>query len=147
VLKRAETGAPVAEVIRRMGVSEQTFYRWKNVYGGLGIGELRRVTPADAGRKLSLSWMRNRGTVKPGTAAIVIEIFINRSDGVDLGAIPCGSGELEVRGRGRKRTAFGPDSSSPCSLAMPRAIWKGWDPQHQTTWPLGYQDCREISRD
>jgi putative transposase len=42
-LKQADTGTPVAEVIRRMGVSEQTFYRWKNVYGGLGVGELRRV--------------------------------------------------------------------------------------------------------
>jgi putative transposase len=42
-LKQAETGTPFAEVIRRMGVSEQTFYRWKKVYGGLGVGELRRV--------------------------------------------------------------------------------------------------------
>ena len=42
-LKQAEMGTPVAEVIRRMGVSEQTFYRWKKVYGGLGGGELRRV--------------------------------------------------------------------------------------------------------
>ena len=42
-LKQAETGTAVAEVIRRMGVSEQTFYRWKKVYGGLGVGELRRV--------------------------------------------------------------------------------------------------------
>jgi putative transposase len=42
-LKRAETGTPVAEVIRRMGISEQTFYRLKKVYGGLGVGELRRL--------------------------------------------------------------------------------------------------------
>jgi len=42
-LKQAETGTPVAEVIRRMGISEQTFYRWKTVYGGLGVGELRRL--------------------------------------------------------------------------------------------------------
>jgi len=34
-LKQAETGTPVAEVIRRMGISEQTFYRWKKVYGGV----------------------------------------------------------------------------------------------------------------
>jgi putative transposase len=34
-LKQAETGIPVAEVIRRMGISEQTFYRWKKLYGGL----------------------------------------------------------------------------------------------------------------
>ena len=42
-LKQAETGTPVAEVIRRMGVSEQTFYRWKKKYGGLGMNELRRL--------------------------------------------------------------------------------------------------------
>ena len=42
-LKQAETGIPVAEVIRRMGISEQTFYRWKKVYGGLSVGELRRL--------------------------------------------------------------------------------------------------------
>ena len=52
-LKQAEMGTPVAEVIRRMGVSEQTFYRWKKVYGGLGGGELRRVTQLeDEYRKL-----------------------------------------------------------------------------------------------
>lgn len=36
-VKQAETGTPVAEVIRWMGLSEQTFYRWEKVYGGLGI--------------------------------------------------------------------------------------------------------------
>jgi len=46
-LKQAETGTPVAEVIRPMGVSERTFYRGKKVYGGLGAGELRcdRIDP------------------------------------------------------------------------------------------------------
>jgi putative transposase len=29
VLKQAELGVPVAEVIRKVGISEQTFYRWK----------------------------------------------------------------------------------------------------------------------
>ena len=42
-LKQAETGTAVEEVIRRMGVSEQTFYHWKKLYGGLGTGELRRL--------------------------------------------------------------------------------------------------------
>ena len=42
-LKQAETGTPVAEVLRRIGISEQTFYRWKKLYGGLGTGELRRL--------------------------------------------------------------------------------------------------------
>lgn len=55
-LKQAETGTPVAEVIRWMGVSEQTFYRWKKLYGGLGTGELRRLKQLeDENRQLS-SW-------------------------------------------------------------------------------------------
>jgi putative transposase len=41
-LKQAETGTAVADVIRRMAISAQTFYRWKKLYGGLGVGELRR---------------------------------------------------------------------------------------------------------
>jgi putative transposase len=42
-LKQAETGTPVMEVIRKMGITEQTFYRWKKKYGGLGSSELRRL--------------------------------------------------------------------------------------------------------
>ena len=32
-LKQAETGIPVAEVVRKMGITEQTYYRWKKKYG------------------------------------------------------------------------------------------------------------------
>lgn len=46
-LKQAETGTPVREVIRKMGISEQTFYRWKKRYGGLGSSELRRLKQLD----------------------------------------------------------------------------------------------------
>jgi putative transposase len=35
VLKQAEVGMPVAELIRKVGISEQTFYRWKKQYVGL----------------------------------------------------------------------------------------------------------------
>ncbi len=35
VLKQAQVGVPVAEVIRKAGISEQTFYRWKAKYAGL----------------------------------------------------------------------------------------------------------------
>jgi putative transposase len=33
----------VAEIIRKLGISEQTFYRWKKRFAGLGIAELRRL--------------------------------------------------------------------------------------------------------
>lgn len=49
-LKQAETGTPVAEVIRRMGVSEQTFYRWK-VYGRLGATSAQRTANANRRRR------------------------------------------------------------------------------------------------
>ncbi len=42
-LRQAETGTRVAEVCRKMGISEMTFYRWKRKYGGLGVSDLRRL--------------------------------------------------------------------------------------------------------
>ena len=42
-LKQAESGVTVAEVCRKMGVSEPTFYNWKKKFAGLGVSELRRL--------------------------------------------------------------------------------------------------------
>ncbi len=42
-LRQAEQGTPAAEVCRRLGVSEATFYAWKKRYAGMGVAELRRV--------------------------------------------------------------------------------------------------------
>jgi putative transposase len=42
-LKQAELGTSVAEVCRKMGVSEATFFRWKQKFSGLGPSELRRL--------------------------------------------------------------------------------------------------------
>ena len=36
-------GKSVVEASKQIGVAEQTFYRWKKRYGGLGSGELRRL--------------------------------------------------------------------------------------------------------
>ena len=42
-LRIAESGTPVAELCRKVGISEQTFYTWKRKYAGLGLAELRRL--------------------------------------------------------------------------------------------------------
>jgi putative transposase len=42
-LRQAEGGIPVTEVCRKLGVSEQSFYRWKRKYEGMGVAELRRL--------------------------------------------------------------------------------------------------------
>ena len=43
VLKQAQVGVPVAEVIRKAGISEQTFYRWKAKYVGLEVDQVRQM--------------------------------------------------------------------------------------------------------
>lgn len=40
-LKQAELGLPVADLIRKVGISEQTFYRWKKQYAGLENDQVR----------------------------------------------------------------------------------------------------------
>jgi putative transposase len=47
VLMQAELGMSVSDLIRQVGISEQTFYRWKKQYGGLEpdqVRELKQVT-------------------------------------------------------------------------------------------------------
>lgn len=43
VLKQAEAGVPVVELIRKVGISEQTFYRWKKQYVGLESDQVREM--------------------------------------------------------------------------------------------------------
>jgi putative transposase len=43
VLQQAETGVPIKEICRQVGVSEQTFYRWKKVYGSMPPSEAREL--------------------------------------------------------------------------------------------------------
>ena len=42
-LRQAESGISVSEISRKMGVAEQTFYRWKKRYAGMGVSELRKL--------------------------------------------------------------------------------------------------------
>ena len=41
VLKQAELGLPIAELVRQVGISEQTYYRWKKQYAGLQSDQVR----------------------------------------------------------------------------------------------------------
>jgi len=59
-LRQAESGTSVAEVIRKLGISEQTFDRWKKQFAGLGIAELRRLRTLEEER--------------PGLRSLAIEV-------------------------------------------------------------------------
>ncbi len=42
-LRQAEGGEKAAEICRKLGISEQTFYTWKRKYTGMGLSELREL--------------------------------------------------------------------------------------------------------
>ena len=43
ILKEAESGIPIRDVIRKYNISEQSFYRWRQKYGGMETTEVRRL--------------------------------------------------------------------------------------------------------
>jgi len=47
VLKQAEEGASVAEVCRKAGIAEATFYNWRKKYAGLMPSEMKRLKMLD----------------------------------------------------------------------------------------------------
>ena len=43
ILREAERGSSRQELLRKYAISEQTFCRWKKMYGGLGVSEVQRI--------------------------------------------------------------------------------------------------------
>jgi len=43
VLKEAETGIPVLDLLRKYGICQGTLYRWKAKFGGMEVSEARRM--------------------------------------------------------------------------------------------------------
>ncbi len=42
-IKEHEAGAPTQELCRRLGIGQQTLYRWKAKYGGMSVGDAQRL--------------------------------------------------------------------------------------------------------
>lgn len=43
ILKERESGVGLPELLRKHGISEQTYYRWKSKYGGMEVSEAKRL--------------------------------------------------------------------------------------------------------
>lgn len=43
ILQEAEAGLPVAEVARKHGISQPTFYQWRSKYGGMSVSDMQRL--------------------------------------------------------------------------------------------------------
>ena len=48
ILKESEAGTPTSELIRRHGISRNTFYNWRKKYGGLDVNEAKRLKQLEA---------------------------------------------------------------------------------------------------
>lgn len=48
VLKEGEAGVAVAELLRKHGISRNTYFNWKSKYGGTTVNELRRLRELEA---------------------------------------------------------------------------------------------------
>jgi putative transposase len=53
VLKESQAGVPTSELCRKHGISDATFYNWRNRYGGMEVSDARRLKSLeDENRKL-----------------------------------------------------------------------------------------------
>jgi len=103
VLKQAELGLPVADLIRQMGISEQTFYRWKRQYAGLEsdqVREFKQVTQENVRLK-----------------KLVAELSLDKAVLQDVNS-PEFSRHLRVSSSAAFRTRRGTASRSSCAFVV-----------------------------
>ena len=43
ILKEVESGIPAAEICRKHGMSDATFYNWRSKYGGMDVSMMKRM--------------------------------------------------------------------------------------------------------
>lgn len=48
ILKEAEAGVPVADLLRKYGVSKATFFKWRSRYGGASVSDVKRLRELEA---------------------------------------------------------------------------------------------------
>jgi putative transposase len=48
ILKEAEAGVAVADLLRKYGVSKATFFKWRSKYGGASVSDVKRLRELEA---------------------------------------------------------------------------------------------------
>jgi putative transposase len=48
ILKEGESGVPIADLIRKHGISRPTYFNWRTKYGGVSVSELKRLKDLEA---------------------------------------------------------------------------------------------------
>ena len=48
ILREAEGGVPVADLLRKHGISKATFFKWRSKYGGASVSDVKRLRELEA---------------------------------------------------------------------------------------------------
>ena len=48
ILKDAESGIPVGDLLRKHGISKATFFKWRSKYGGATVADVKRLRELEA---------------------------------------------------------------------------------------------------
>src|SRR3954447_18020360 len=86
-LKLAEAGSKVGEACRKLGISEQTFYRWKQKYGGMEVNDARRLKALEEEKRRLKKLVANQAL----DMQILKEVLAKNSEahGTAAGRGPC----------------------------------------------------------
>jgi len=71
ILKLTEAGTKVPDLCRKHGISQWTFYQWRNKYGGMGVSEAKRLKELKASILRLMSGRGNLPRISRRTTAIV----------------------------------------------------------------------------
>ena len=107
-------GKKVAEVVKALGVSEVTYYRWRQEYGGMSISQARRLKELE----------RENARLRKAVADLTLDKLILQEAGRGNGAAPGAAGP---RSSGPSRRSGSPSggragpwaSTAPCSATRP----------------------------
>jgi putative transposase len=58
ILKEAEAGVPLADLVRKHGISTASFYAWRKKYGGMEVSDRRSFVRSTMKIGASRSWLR-----------------------------------------------------------------------------------------
>ena len=105
-LQQAESGTPIGEVCRKMGIFEQTFYRWKKKFMGLMPSEVRRMRQMEEENTRLRRLVADLSLDKEMLQEVIRKSFEAcskaRDDGLPAGLLP-----------GEHATGLRPDGSAP----------------------------------
>ena len=73
ILRQAEEGTAVAEVCRKAGIAEATFYNWRKKYGGLMPSEMKRLKQGRS-RAGDMAGEHSPGLPRPAGGAIDLSL-------------------------------------------------------------------------